>query len=118
MPGELAGGMALCQLGHIRVDDSLRSGAAQIMLRPEQIMLRKIEPGDISATGCQGEVTEVDFGGPSSLVSVRILPCFGTAPGLAGPLSVRVASLDLPAPGDQVVISVAGAAHVFAAGQT
>ena len=117
LPAEISGGMALCQLGHLRVDDPSASRVGQIMLRPEQILLRKIAPGDVSATGCLGEVQDVDFGGSSSLVNVRILPCFGTAPGIAGPVSVRAASHGLPYPGDMVEISVVGAGHVFGAGR-
>ncbi|MFO1144890.1 MAG: ABC transporter ATP-binding protein, partial [Amaricoccus sp.] len=58
LPARLAGGVADCALGHVAVAGD-RCGAAEIMIRPEQISLAK-------ADGCgpgHARVAEIEFGG-------------------------------------------------------
>jgi iron(III) transport system ATP-binding protein len=49
LPAQLAGGWADCALGRIAVNDSARQGAAQIMLRPEQLQVAEVPAGNGSA---------------------------------------------------------------------
>jgi iron(III) transport system ATP-binding protein len=124
LPAQLTGGWADCALGRIAVDDSQRTGSAQIMLRPEQLQVVEVA-ADVAAHGsdpaaCYGAVTDTDFGGAISVLSVRLLRGTGIAP-LANPeagawnapLLVHSPGLHAPAMGAMVRITVAGSAHVF-----
>ncbi|RYX97740.1 MAG: ABC transporter ATP-binding protein [Comamonadaceae bacterium] len=115
LPAQLAGGWADCALGRIAVNDLRRSGAVQVMLRPEQLRLAPSHrnavheaAGSASEAACMGIVTETDFGGAVCVVSVRLL---GDA--ISAPLLVRSPALHVPAVGTTVRISVDGAAHVL-----
>ena len=133
LPAQLAGGWADCALGRVEVNDSRRQGAAQIMLRPEQLQICQV-PAEVAAnsgqTGqagnCFGTVIDTDFGGSVSVLSVRLVrPARLVKAGLnapsadeAGwntPLVVRSPGMDAPPIGAVVRITVAGSAHVFAA---
>ncbi|MFC5521387.1 ABC transporter ATP-binding protein [Polaromonas jejuensis] len=124
LPAQLAGGWADCALGRIAVNDGQRSGAAQIMLRPEQLQVVQV-PAEVAVHGtdtgaCYGAVIDADFGGSVCVLSVRLLRGPGAVP-LASrdgeawdaPLLVHSPGLHAPATGDMVRISVAGQAHVF-----
>ena len=114
LPATLEPGWATCALGRVPTHDSLRHGPAQIMLRPEQLQLTPVPaatvPSQTGSTGF-GTVLEVDFCGPVSELSVRLLDGPQRAP-----LMVRSSALHTPVVGDTVQISVLGAAHVFAVG--
>ena len=121
LPAQLAGGWADCALGRIAVNDSARQGAAQIMLRPEQLQVAEV-PAETAVRGaqtdaCYGAVTDTDFGGSVCVLSVRLLHGAGQAPssGRDEPLLVHSTGMHAPAPGAMVRITVAGQAHVFAA---
>lgn len=124
LPAQLADGWADCALGRIAVNDSGRQGAAQIMLRPEQLQVAEV-PAEAAAQGSQGEacygaVTDTDFGGSVCVLSVRLVRGTGaamTAPstGWDEPLLVHSAGMHAPALGAMVRITVAGQAHVFSA---
>ena len=127
LPAQLAGGWAECALGRLAVNDGQRSGAAQIMLRPEQLLVTEVPAGTANsgadATACFGAVTDTDFGGSVCVLSVRLLRGNGVqalsnpAPDrLAEPLLVRSPALQVPPVGATVRITVAGQAHVFSAG--
>ena len=114
LPAQLADGWADCALGHIAVNQPARSGAAQIMLRPEQLQLAEVAPQSVDSphsAACVGEVTDIDFGGPVCVVSVRLQ---GAAASDA-PLQVRSPGIQVPPVGATVGITVVGTAHVFAA---
>lgn len=126
LPAQLTGGWADCALGRIAVDDSQRTGSAQIMLRPEQLQVVEVA-ADVAAHGsdpaaCYGAVTDTDFGGAVSVLSVRLLHGKASAQ-LANPqagawnapLLVHSPGLHAPAMGAMVRITVAGSAHVFGA---
>ena len=107
LPATLAAGWADCALGRVRIDDLHRSGAAQIMLRPEQLEVE--EAASAAGDACYAEVTDVDFGGPVCGLSVRLLGHGADA----ASLQVRSASVYVPMVGATVRITVAGSAHVF-----
>jgi iron(III) transport system ATP-binding protein len=121
LTAQLAGGWADCALGRIAVNDSARQGAAQIMLRPEQLQVAEV-PVETAARGspadaCYGAVTDTDFGGSVCVLSVRLLHGAGQAPstGQDEPLLVHSTGMHAPAPGAMVRITVAGQAHVLGA---
>jgi len=111
LPARLAGGWADCALGRVAVDDAHYAGPGRIMLRPEQIEVVAVDStspeGDPAA--CRGVVVDSDFGGSVYKLSVRLL---GGAAGDA-PLLVQSPSLNVPALGAVVALTVAGQAHVF-----
>ena len=111
LPAQLADGWADCALGRIAVNQPARSGAAQIMLRPEQLQLAEVLAPSVDSAACVGEVTDIDFGGPVCVVSVRLQ---GAAASDA-PLQVRSPGIHVPPVGATVAITVVGAAHVFSA---
>ena len=126
MPAHLTDGWADCALGRVAVNDSLRVGHAQIMLRPEQLQVVEV-PAALATQGqdpaaCYGAVTDTDFGGAVSVLSVRLLRSAAAAQ-LTGtdavawnaPLQVHSTGPYAPALGAMVRITVAGQAHVFGA---
>ncbi len=128
LPAQLAGGWADCALGRVEVDNAQRSGAARIMLRPEQLQITQVAP-EIAVqagafdgqTACYGTVVDADFGGPVSVLSVRLVRAgHATAAMLPGdeaawntPVQVRTPGIHAPPVGAMVRITVAGQAHVF-----
>lgn len=126
LSAQLNGGWADCALGRIPVNDDTRSGAAQIMLRPEQLRLTPVPVAEAGArvaeiAACYGAVIDIDFGGSASLLSVRLInPTLPESkrqvPGGGAwtePLLVRSSGLNAPAIGATVRITVQGHAHVF-----
>jgi iron(III) transport system ATP-binding protein len=113
LPAQLGQGWATCALGVIAVNDSERSGPAQIMLRPEQLQLTPVpaEPLDPDAEACYGVVEDIDFGGALCGLTVRLL---GEDQVGAAPLLVRSPAIYIPPLGSTVQITVMGQAHVFA----
>ena len=113
LPAQLSNGWADCALGRIEADDTQRSGAVQIMLRPEQLQLTEVPANATSdsadSTVSLGEVLDADFCGPVCELSVRLL----NAPQGNAPLLVRSPGLQVPAIGAKVRIAVVGQAHVF-----
>ncbi|MES2877025.1 MAG: ABC transporter ATP-binding protein [Pseudomonadota bacterium] len=105
LPAHLSGGWADCALGRIATDDAQRSGAVQIMLRPEQLQLVE----DEGNKGCHGVVLDADFCGPVCEVTVRLLDGKNDEP-----LLVRNSAIPMPVVGEKVRITVLGQAHVFA----
>ena len=125
LPAQLGDGWADCALGRVAVNDPKRSGAAQIMLRPEQLLVTEVPADAGRATNepaaCFGAVTDTDFGGSVCVLSVRLLRGSGAhalsaqAPDpLDEPLLVRSPALQVPPVGATVRITVSGQAHVFA----
>ncbi len=112
LPAELSGdGWATCRLGRVAIDPASRHGPARLMLRPEQLQLAPAAADEADAA-CHGLVTEVEYGGAVSTVTVDLAaaaPDTVTVP----PLLIRCPSDRLPAPGTRVRIAVQGTAHVF-----
>lgn len=104
LPARVSGGMADCILGCVAVGDAARSGHGRIMLRPEQIDL---VAGDASGAGTACDVTDIDFAGALCTVTLRLPD--------GSSLSLRRSSLDVPAIGETLRVSLRGPAHFFAA---
>lgn len=107
MPARLEAGWAHCDLGRITVNSQGARDAVKIMLRPEQLQASITSTG---STGCQGVVTERDFGGNTCTLTVT-LPTQGAEPGRS--LLVRSAGLLAPALGSVVQLTTQGHAHIL-----
>ena len=127
LPAQLAGGWADCALGRVEVHDAQRSGAGRIMLRPEQLQITQVAPEvaahAVGSAACYGAVVDADFGGPVSVLSVRLVRSNSAAAGLPDDeaacntvLQVHSQGIHAPPVGAMVRITVAGQAHVFVAG--
>ena len=119
LPASIRGGFAQCTLGRVAVDTRDARDNARIMLRPEQLLLKRTSREGMSGTPDMlfGEVTDLEFGGPICTVAVRLMnspePPDAAAIGNT-PLMLRKPGMDAPAIGEIVRISVTGKAHVFA----
>jgi iron(III) transport system ATP-binding protein len=105
LDADVRAGMAHCVLGAIPGEwagpgDVLPDGPARVLLRPEQLRLAPPVPGAPLA-----RVRRVDFYGHDSRVWLD-LPDGGT-------VSARLDGADGPSAGDEVAISVRGAARIF-----
>ena len=114
-------GWAQCVLGRVAVDDGQRSGEAQILLRPEQLLMTPLDAQDAARLAeagyagsgqgaCHGIVIERDFGGAVCTLSVELLGPRSHA----APLSIRSSPFALVPLGATVRIGIAGQAHVLA----
>ncbi|HWG06373.1 MAG TPA: ABC transporter ATP-binding protein [Beijerinckiaceae bacterium] len=122
LPAQVVDGWADCVLGRIGVDDRECRGAAQIMLRPEQISLEQISANNSHDTETIGEVVDVDFCGAVCTVALRLRQASESTGAVANgfgasdaPLILRQSTVEALTPGTMVRISIIGAAHVFAA---
>jgi iron(III) transport system ATP-binding protein len=120
LPAILQDGFAQCRLGRVPVDAGNRRGAAEIMLRPEQVRLTSAPPESpqgLDSPACLAEVTDIEFGGSSCTIAIAILHApdreQGGAAAADATLLIRSAGADLPAVGARVLISVVGKAHVI-----
>ncbi|SFP23396.1 iron(III) transport system ATP-binding protein [Mesorhizobium sp. NFR06] len=119
VPARIADGFAVSRLGRIAVDTKERRDVARIMLRPEQVLLKRTSREGMSGTPDMlfGEVTDCEFAGSVCTVAVRLLnspdPPDAAAIGNT-PLVLRRTGMDAPAIGEIVRLTVNGKAHVFA----
>lgn len=115
LPARLGKGFADCALGQVPVDDCDRRGAAQIMLRPEQVRLVPLQDLQSAGTspGCFGEVVEVEFGGSVCSIAVRLLTAIGEIDRERASLRLLSSPIQTLQPGAIVRITVIGEAHVF-----
>ncbi len=104
MPALLADGWGETPLGRIAVDAAGRQGAAEIMLRPEQLRLTKAMPDETDAAACYATVAELGFAGATCTVALRLDDG-------QGQVQVRTSGIDAPAVGSRVRIAVEGPAH-------
>jgi len=110
LDGEVRGGLAFCALGRLSLLRPVREGAARVMLRPEQLLLR--EAAD--APGSAARVEAVSYYGHDASVALSLLDHPG------GPLALRARlgggrALSLW-PGRDVRIAIEGPAVAFPAG--
>ncbi|MER9297970.1 ABC transporter ATP-binding protein [Mesorhizobium sp. M0621] len=118
LPAKISGGFANSPLGRIAVDTNDSRDVARIMLRPEQIALKRTSREGMSGTSDMlfGEVTESEFAGSMCTIAVRLLnsadPPDAAAIGNT-PLVLRKPGMDAPAVGEIVRLTVSGKAHVF-----
>jgi iron(III) transport system ATP-binding protein len=101
LPAVLADGLADCALGRLATDAPRRNGPAVLMLRPEQVVIRRGGDGAV-----RGRVTGVDFAGAVCTASVAL-----EAP--LPPLMLRCPSFDMPATDEVVGLAVSGVVHVL-----
>ncbi|MCY1409289.1 Fe(3+) ions import ATP-binding protein FbpC 2 [compost metagenome] len=113
IPAWVEDGIATCELGRITVGDSSHRGAAQIMLRPEQIRLSS--PAREPLDGCLGVVTDCDFGGNTCTLTVQLQAPAAALNGHPGNRSLLVRSTGMNAPltGSTVHVAAVGHAHVL-----
>lgn len=112
LPAQIASGCAHCALGSVAVDAPNFTGPAQIMLRPEQLALETApitNGASVEAASSLALVTEIDFRGPTSMLTLRLKN--DTSP--YRDLLARCFGLMTPRPGTTVRISVTGQAHVL-----
>ncbi len=114
LQAQIGEGWAECGIGRVAVDSAGRRGAAEIMLRPEQLQLTPSVSGQ-PTTGADGpagygRVVEVVYGGAACTIAVSVL---GDAAKAEAPLLIKRPSIDLPALGSRVRIDVLGKAHIF-----
>jgi iron(III) transport system ATP-binding protein len=113
MPARIEAGWALCDLGRIPVNNHRNNSSAQIMLRPEQLQLVSVLPGDGETGGCRAVVTERDFSGNTCTLTVVLHPSANQEiPGRS--LLVRSSGMYAPPAGSAVQVSTIGHAHVLA----
>jgi iron(III) transport system ATP-binding protein len=113
LPAWVEGVVAICELGALPVLKPRRQGAAQIMLRPEQLTV-SLNGNEVNR-GTTGHVTDIDFAGGSCVLTLELAPRIGTN-GEQIPhrsLNVRNPGIDIPALGSTVSLSAAGQAHVL-----
>jgi iron(III) transport system ATP-binding protein len=119
LPAKIADGFASTPLGRIAVDTEERRDVARIMLRPEQVLVKRTSQEGMSGTPDMlfGEVTESEFAGSMCTIAVRLLnnadPPDAAAIGNT-PLILRKPGMDAPGVGEIVRLTVTGKAHVFA----
>jgi iron(III) transport system ATP-binding protein len=117
LAAQLGEGVADCPLGRIPIGNCDRRGAAQIMLRPEQVKFVAVSEQGLQSSGeprgCVGEVVGVEFGGSACTVAVRLLGAAAEIDPKRGPLLLLASPIATPLPGTIVRITVVGEAHVF-----
>jgi iron(III) transport system ATP-binding protein len=125
LPAELGDGWARCKLGRIAAATGSRRGAAEIMLRPEQVRVTPISadapPSGSGDFQCSGFVTDVEFAGATCMIAIALRdPHDSTGVALESPatrlkpLLIRSTSFDPPRVGSHVRIAILGEAHVLA----
>lgn len=120
LPAKIADGFANSPLGRVAVDTTERRDLARIMLRPEQISVKRTSREGMSGTPDMlfGEVTDSEFAGSMCTIAVRLLnspdPPDAAAIGNT-PLILRKPGMDAPTVGEIVRLTVTGKAHVFGA---
>jgi iron(III) transport system ATP-binding protein len=118
LSARIEGGFAQCTLGRVAVDMTGRRDVGRIMLRPEQILRKRASRVGMSGSPDMlfGEVTELEFAGPTCTVAVRLMnspdPPDAAAIGNT-PLILKKSGMDAPSVGEIVRIAVTGKAHVF-----
>ena len=111
-------GHAECRLGRIPVEGPAHKESARIMLRPEQITVKRTARQGMSGSSDMlfGEVSECEFAGAVCTIAVRLLnnpdPPDAAAIG-STPLLLKHSGIDAPSVGEIVRIAVTGKAHML-----
>jgi iron(III) transport system ATP-binding protein len=105
LDAHLSDGRATCALGDVEVDDRIWRGPAQIMLRPEQIAVSRIDAAAISPGSVTGAVQDLEFCGATCEASITLDGGHPTV------LRIPVSSLDLLSPGERVQLHISRTAH-------
>lgn len=106
LSADIADGFADCALGRVTVDDGVRSGRGEIMVRPEQIEVLPLANGG-GGDCVTGIAAQIDFCGPSYDVTI--------ATDAPQPFVMRLSlpSRNILGEGERVRLRVAGKAHMF-----
>ncbi|MCV7279637.1 ABC transporter ATP-binding protein [Mycolicibacterium flavescens] len=104
LPCTVTGGIADCALGQVPVDGVSASGAATLLLRPEQLVATVVS--DAERRDATGTVLAVEFLGHDVLLTID-------PDGDTEPIVVRQHSLDPPAVNAKVHIDVVGSGVVL-----
>ena len=118
LPAKISDGFATSSLGRIAVDTNERLDIARIMLRPEQVQVKRTSREGMSGPvgTIFAEVTDSEFAGSMCTIAVRLLnnpdPPDAAAIGNT-PLILRKPGIDAPSVGEIVRLTVSGKAHVF-----
>ena len=97
LPAQVRDGRAQCALGDLAVRNHSHGGAAQVLVRPEQIRLDYAA----DAVGVDARVKEISYYGHDASVRLDLLP--------DGPqVTARMSGEDLPSPGTPVRLTVTG----------
>jgi iron(III) transport system ATP-binding protein len=107
LPAEISGGVARCILGAVPVAGATAPGLGTIMLRHEQVSLLP------DATGGQGRIVEIEFGG---FASTAVVALHGAAcpAGTEQVMEFRCTNTTHLDVGNGVSFAITGAAHVLA----
>jgi iron(III) transport system ATP-binding protein len=109
------GGTAHCRLGALPTEPAAPDGPADVVIRPEQLVLAD---GD----GIEAQVTGVSFYGAESAARLQLLPAGGAAGDLAdgaagdladGMVTARLTGAALPGVGDRVRLAVRGTVPAY-----
>jgi iron(III) transport system ATP-binding protein len=98
VPGRAGGGAMSSPLGELALIDREVHGLVDAMIRPEQIQVRRADPG---ARGVLATVIGRTFYGPDSVLALQL-------DGMPESISARVLGHDAPAPGARVRLTVSG----------
>jgi iron(III) transport system ATP-binding protein len=104
----IAGGEASCRLGVLPLTGAQPAGVCQIMLRPEQILLRPAADGPAAPGELTAQLLDIDFAGRTSAATIAIDGSTASAPDT---LVLRGIGSRGLYPGARVVVSIRGAAH-------
>jgi iron(III) transport system ATP-binding protein len=113
MPAQLSCGWAMSALGKVAVSNRHLSGAAQILLRPEQVRLdiTEQEQSDLP----RGQIIDTDYSGGSSNLTVRMnsVGCDMNDANHGMTVSIRCFRNSIPKVGSTVYVKIDGLAHVL-----
>jgi len=99
LPADVIDGKARCALGTLVVRAPGVTGPAEVLVRPEQLRLRR--DGDGDGDGPTATVREISYYGHDAAVRLSLHP-----DGL--PITARIGGTELPEPGSEVRIIVTG----------
>jgi iron(III) transport system ATP-binding protein len=117
LPGDARRGRVTCALGELPLVGTVVDGAVDVMVRPEQIHLRRpddaspIDAGTANATWLDATVQDVTFHGQDAAVVLDV-------PSPSGQTTVRsrVPGYRSPRPGERVRLTVDGEVTAYARG--
>lgn len=115
VPGDANGDSVTCMLGVLPMENRVRPGRVDVMIRPEQ--LRVVVPAESGGSGDghspSAVVTRRRFSGPDVTVSISLKD---PKTGAAAELTARTRSIGAPNVGEEVGVQVQGVVRVYTAG--
>jgi iron(III) transport system ATP-binding protein len=108
LKANVAGGEANCRLGIVPLVGTPRPGPCEIMLRPEQILLRPETDGPATPGELTARLLDIDFAGRTSAATIAIDDPMAATPDTMVLRGIGSRGLY---PGARVVVSIRGTAH-------